>query len=187
VQQRCTVANANGMTKINIFWLTVLLLSGVFLAGCRKYEEYPPEPEIGFNNFILLINPETGISEKGILSITYRDGDGDIGLDQGDTLFPFQPDGDYYYNLRVTLFEQQNGTLIERPFNFNGRIPPLIPKDQKKAIKGIIEYEIDIYDPTSTFDTIQFQVRLIDRALNLSNEIATPLIIRIIPPDTLAL
>jgi hypothetical protein len=175
------VANANGMTKISIFWLMTLLLTAVLLSGCRKFEEYPPEPEIGYNNYILLINPETNISEKGLLSITYRDGDGDIGLEQSDTLFPFQRNGEFYYNLRVRYFEQQNGILVELPYNFSGRIPPLIPKDQKKAIKGIIEYEMDIYDPTSSYDTIQFQVQLIDRALNISNEVSTPLIVRMVP------
>jgi len=157
--------------------LVVVLL----LVGCRKFEEYPPEPEISFNKFTLLINPQTGISEKGILAISYRDGDGDIGLSQADTLFPFQASGDYYYNLLIKMFELRNGIFVEHPANFNARIPPLIPKDQKKGIKGVIEYQIDLYDPTSAFDTIRFDVQLIDRALNISNKVETPPIVRLVP------
>lgn len=165
--------------KLRTFLLPLAAL--LLLAGCRKFEEYPPEPEISFSEFTLLINPQTGISEKGILAIGYRDGDGDIGLSQADTIFPFQPGGDFYYNLLIKMYEVQNGVLTEHPANFNARIPPLIPKDQKKGIKGVIEYEMDIYDPTSVFDTIRFEVKLIDRALNISNTIETPLIVRIVP------
>ena len=169
------------MAKIGIFFITCVLLIAAGFGSCRKFEEYPPVPEISFNDFVYLINEETGISEKGILSISYRDGDGDIGLEQEDTLFPYQIDGEYYYNLIITLSEMQNGEFVELPFNFSARIPPLIPKDQQKSIKGIIENELFIYDPTSDFDTIRFTVKLVDRALNVSNEVITPAFVRIIP------
>ena len=37
------------------------------------------------------------------------------------------------------MHELQNGVFVTMPFNFNVRIKPLLPKDQKKSIKGIIE------------------------------------------------
>lgn len=169
------------MTKIHIFLLVIIVLVIATVVSCRKFEEYPPIPEIAFNDFELLVNNETGISEQGVLYISYRDGDGDIGLEQGDTLFPFEPGGSYYYNLLIRYFELQNGVFVEQPINFNARIPLLLPKDQKKGIKGIIRNEMFIYDPSSDFDTIQFTVQLIDRALNISNEITTPPIVRIVP------
>lgn len=168
------------MTKVGIFFFSLMLLAAS-LGSCRKFEEYPPEPEIAFNDLVFLVNTETGIGEKGILSISYRDGDGDIGLEQGDTIPPYNPGGDFYYNLIITLSELQNGVFVEMPYNFSARIPPLLPKDQKKSIKGIIENEIPIYDPASTFDTIRFNIRLVDRQLNISNEVITPAFVRIIP------
>ncbi len=166
------------MTKIKIFSV-FLTISLVFAAvSCRKFEEYPPEPFIEYGDFAFLINSETGKVEKGLLSIRYRDGDGDIGLAQSDTLPPYDYAGAYYYNFIVAFFENQNGQFVEKQGSFNGRIPPLLPKNQKKSIKGIIEYEIDVLDPNSLFDTIQFRVKLIDRALNISNEVLSPEIVR---------
>ncbi|MDP3461693.1 MAG: hypothetical protein Q8S18_02775 [Bacteroidales bacterium] len=175
-----------------------LVFPGILLCltviSCQKFEEYPDEPYIEFREFGLIVNPQTGISEKGILRIFYRDGDGDIGLEQGDTLFPFQEDGDYYYNLLITYYEQQNGVFTEVPLvswnnitqqydtlTFNARMPLLLPKDQKKSIKGIIDNEMFIYNPLSAYDTIQFRVKITDRALNVSNEVVTPPIVLIKP------
>lgn len=169
------------MTKVRLFLVGMVVLMLVLHSSCRKFEEYPPEPQITFNDFLLYLNPETGITEIGVLSVQYIDGDGDIGLDQADTLEPYQPGGEFHYNFKVRYFEQQYGQLVEVPVNFNARIPPLIPKDQNRSIKGIIEQEMYVYNPASDFDTIQFKVQLIDRALNISNEVSTPLIIRLVP------
>lgn len=169
------------MTKVKIF----LVLLGFFLvlmaSSCRKFEEYPPEPQIEYQNFKLLVNPTTGKVEKGRLSISYRDGDGDIGLDQTDTLPPYNISGDFYYNFVLRFYEKQHGQFVEIPGFFSGRIPPLIPKNQKKSIKGIIEYDLDVVNETSSYDTIQFRVKLIDRALHISNEVISPEFVRKLP------
>lgn len=169
----------NGTAKLNIFLMLAFLLMAVAGSSCRKLEEYPPEPFIWFNNFVLINNATTGISEKGILSIQYRDGDGNIGLEQADTVAPFHPSGEFYYNLIITYFERRNGIFVELPQNYNARIPLLLPKGQKKGIKGVIETSVD-FNLASRFDTIQFKVKLIDRTLNISNEITTPPLKRII-------
>ena len=166
-----------GMTKLGIFSFGLLLLMVLAMGSCQKFEEYPPTPEIAFNDFALMVDT-AGVAKKALLSISYRDGDGDIGLEQGDTLDPYQAGGEFHYNLIVKLFEQQNGQFVAMPFVFNYRIEPLLPKDQKKSIKGIIDNQIDIFDPTSSYDTIRFSVKLIDRALNVSNEVITPAFVR---------
>lgn len=175
-------------TKLSLILLVVVLL---FSQSCRKLEEYPLEPQIGFHDFVLLIDQQTGNINTGILMISYQDGDGDIGLAKKDTLFPYHREGDFHYNLIVKYFEQQFGSFVEVPlvtFNdqtqtfdtntFNTRIPPLLPDGQQKAIKGIIEYELFVNNPFSDFDTIQYKIKLIDRALNISNEVTTPPIVR---------
>jgi hypothetical protein len=163
--------------KLHFFVLLIIAI--LWSPSCRKFVDYPPTPEISFSDFKVVVTQSGGFTGKGRLYISYRDGDGDIGLEQGDTLVPFHVGGDFYYNLIIRFSERRNGQMVERTdLNFSARIPPLIPKNQKRSIKGIIEYELDVYNPTSPYDTIQFHIRLADRALHLSNEVVTPLIIR---------
>ncbi|MBK9291675.1 MAG: hypothetical protein IPM52_08635 [Bacteroidetes bacterium] len=167
------------LPKAKLHFFLFLIAAVLVISSCRKFEEYPPEPQIAFSDFKVLVLPDGGFTGKGRLFISYQDGDGDIGLDQSDTLPPFHPGGEFYYNLKLRFFELRNGNLVERTdLNFSARIPPLIPKNQKRSIKGVIEYDLDVYDPTSSRDTIQYRIQLADRALNLSNEVVTPLIIR---------
>jgi hypothetical protein len=53
----------------------------------------------------------------------------------------------------------------------------LLPKEKKQGIKGVIQNEMFIYNPLAKSDTIQFKVKIIDRALQFSNEITTPPIV----------
>lgn len=172
---------------IFVFFLALVL---VWTASCRKFEEYPPEPYIEFRDFSLMINQQTGITEKGLLRIYYRDGDGDLGLEQGDTLPPFEASGIYYYNLIINYFEIQNGVQTPVPLvswnsstqqydtlSLSARMPLLLPKNQKKSIQGIIDYELFVYNPLSDFDTILLSIQVVDRALHMSNEVFTPQII----------
>ena len=173
--------------KIGLFLIGVI---GTFLVSCRKFEEYPIEPVITFDNFTLLLNSQTGTTERGVLSIGYTDGDGDLGLNTGDTLSPFDRNGSYYYNFIVKYYEMQNGTFVEVPLlswnpdsqkydtiTFNGRFPNLTPENGNKAIKGVIQDTLYINNPLSDFDTIKFKVSIYDRALHKSNEVETPEIV----------
>jgi len=175
-------------TKILIL---ILVLSSAILS-CRKFEEFPNEPAITYNNFTVLFNPQTGITERGVIRFSYTDGDGDLGLDKGDTLPPFDKDSEYYYNLIIKYFEKQNGIFVEVPLlswnvdsmyfdtlTFNSRFPVLTPESGNQAIKGIFNDTLFIYNPLSTFDTIKFKAYIIDRAFNKSNEIETGEIIRV--------
>ena len=166
-----------------------LILIGVIanlLFSCRRFEDYPIEPVITFDNFTLLLNPQTGTTERGVLSIGYTDGDGDLGLNPGDTLSPFNRNGNYYYNFIVKYYERQNGTFVEVPLlswnpdtqkydtiTFNSRFPNLTPEHGNKAIKGVIQDTLYVNNPLSDFDTIKFKVSIYDRALHKSNEVET--------------
>jgi len=176
-------------TKIT---LILFVLCFLLLSSCRKFVDYPIEPQIEFDNFSLLLNQQTGITEKGVLYISYTDGDGDIGLDPGDTLPPFNYGDEYYYNMIIDYYEKQNGEwkLIPLVFTnnetgetdtitFNARIPNLTPSNGNQSITGIIQDTMYIYNPLSEYDTIKFSVYIIDRALHKSNKVETPEIIRI--------
>ncbi len=158
--------------------------------GCRKFETFPVEPEITYQDFVLLLNAQTGITERGVIKFNYTDGDGDLGLASSDTLPPFQKSGNYYYNMIIRYFEKQYGEFVEVPivvFNnetqtydtltFNSRFPVLTPNGGNMNIKGLFQDTLYVYNPLSDFDTIMFKVSIYDRALHKSNEIETPPII----------
>jgi len=147
-------------------------------SSCLKREEYPIEPQIEYKNFIKYLN-ESGIEDKGTLIFTFTDGDGDIGLSEGDTFAPYNKEGDYYYNLYIFYKELRNGVItpIDIPIPFHTRLPVITPSGNNKAIKGEMEVKLDIFNPLSTFDTICFDFYLVDRALHKSNTVTTPLIV----------
>lgn len=159
---------------------SLIFLLGVvtFFSGCMKKESYPDIPQIEFLSYTNVF--DTGsFAVKGILNISFRDGNGDIGLDDADTFFPFQPKGPYYYNFIVLYYEKQNGVFqqvtIENP-TLNSRIPVLAPHDPGKAVKGTITNTLPV-NPHPVHDTIQIKAYIYDRALNKSNMISTPEII----------
>lgn len=171
-----------------ILFVSVILL----FSTCSKFEDYPIEPQIEYNNFLLEFNQETGITERGVLMISYKDGDGDLGLRAGDTFPPFNYGSEYYYNMVIDYYEKQNGKweLVPLVFpdpetgendtlTFSVRIPNLTPSSGNQAIKGIIQDTVYLYNPLSDYDTIKFSVYIIDRALHKSNTVETPEIVRV--------
>jgi len=139
------------------------------LFSCSKPKLYPVEPQISYQGFTLLLNQDS-ITEKGVLKFSFTDGDGDIGLTQADTLPP------YDFNLYITYFEKQNGVYkkVDLASTLNGRIPILTPEGDVKSIKGDIQDTLFINNPLSTFDTIKYEIYIVDRALHKSNVIQTP-------------
>ena len=152
------------------YFLLVLLTVGI-IASCQKEETYPIIPEIEFDEFVKLWNPQTMVYERGVFVITFKDGDGDIGLEGSDTAAP------YDFNLFINYYEIQNGdsvrVIISDSNEFNARIPVLTPRGSKKSISGTIEDTLFMYNYQSTFDTIMFDAYIMDRALHKSNMVNT--------------
>jgi len=175
-------------SKIQLFLLILLVAAWV---SCKKVEKFPDIPRIEYQSFTSLYNPDLEIFDRGVLHFSFEDGDGNIGLNTYDTMPPFNPSSKYHYNLIITYFEMQNGELKEVPivwFNpqteqydtltLSARIPNLTPEGINKAISGEIHDTLFIYNFNSLYDTIMFEAYIVDRALNESNKISTPLIIR---------
>jgi len=165
------------MKKQHLFHLA--FFAGVLLlfAGCMKKQSYPDTPQISLLGFETFYDT-AWVLRTGILAISYQDGNGDIGLNTGDTFSPYQRGGPYYYNFVIDYFEKQNGvfTKVDLAIPFSRRIPVLTPDDPGRAIKGFIYDTIGLYPPP-LHDTIKFEVYIYDRALNKSNVITTPEII----------
>ena len=136
-------------------------------SGCRKLQQFSDEPALTFVNFV-----QAGADSARII-VSFTDGDGDIGLRASDTLPPHD------FNLFLEYFELQNGEWIKpelaTPFYY--RIPPLSESDNGKALQGEIEVNLSPFYYAPGADSIRYEVRLRDFALNESNIITTDLIL----------
>ena len=166
--------------------MKVLVLFAVLFASCQKPVEYPIEPHIAYEGFTYIFNADSTFTGEGILSFSYTDGDGDLGLDDRDTVAPFGPNDTYYYNMIVDYMKCVNGEFVKMPLlswnqqtqsydtvSFNARFHRLRDNDDPKAISGTMEYTMPVQNPLSPDDTIKFEVRIIDRALHESNVLQT--------------
>lgn len=167
----------------------IVLIFGILLlalASCQKEVEYPIEPKITYQGFTYLINADSTFSGQGVLSFSYTDGDGDLGLDACDSLPPFNSDSPYYYNLIIDYQKLENGAFRSVPLlswnaetqsydtvSFNARFKRLIAGDESKPISGDMDYTLFVQNPFSPNDTVRFAVKIIDRALHESNVIET--------------
>lgn len=153
----------------------------LFVVSCFKQEEYPLEPIIRFIDFQI-------VEETGRIIIEFTDGDGDIGLREDEIFSPYNPESYFYHNMYITYWEKDDsegwkigttdsGDTIVFPY----RIKPFTNSEKDKPIKGTIEVMLEplYYNPFSNQnDTIRYSIVLIDRSLNISNELITPEIIR---------
>ena len=161
-------------TKISLF-LLILLFTG--LTGCVKDVEYPLKPEIEFGGFSTM-RDVSGKDSVGLITISYTDGDGNIGLDSNDKVEP------YKYNYYLKFMQFKNKQLVDvlpqgSTENFNARIPILTPNGRNKNIKGDITRTIQLYFARQALqsDTIAFEIYIKDRTLLESNVIQTPLFV----------
>jgi hypothetical protein len=158
--------------------LSVPLLMGLMFLlaiGCKKHDVYPIEPSIAYQSFTKIADG-TGIDNKAYLTISFTDGDGDIGLEAEDTLPPYNINGDYYYNFLIDYYELQGDSFVkvDLPSSFNARIPYVNDDLAERGIRGEINIELFFNNQFSTSDSIRFTAQIIDRALHKSNIITTP-------------
>lgn len=141
----------------------------VLLSACLKTEEFPKEPHIAFKSY-------EQYADSARLTISFTDGDGDIGLNQGDTLAPYNPGSFWYHNFFVDYYKKLDGEWQLQVFSLPlyYRVPVITPTGQNKSLQGDISVKIASQVlPQIPGDTIKFSVRIADRALNLSNTVYT--------------
>jgi len=155
--------------------LRVAIISMIFLSACTKHETYSVIPEITYKSFDK-IPTSTGIDNKAYLTISFTDGDGDIGLNPEDTFSPYNPGSPYYYNYIIDYYEQKNDTFvkIDLPITNNSRIPYVKADLAERGIKGEITIELFFNNIMSNADSIRYELYIIDRSLHKSNVITTP-------------
>ena len=171
--------------------IIIVFLIMLFFTACLKPVSYPDEPIIEYVGFEKL-------SDSGKITFSFTDGDGDIGLDQNMVNGEFAPGSFYHYNLYINYFEMMNGQWVRGTADPNGnnfldslqlddtifypyRLENITPTGQNKALNGTIEITLEprYFNPFSNHnDSIMYKILLIDRSLNHSNLLSTPLIVR---------
>jgi hypothetical protein len=143
-------------------------------------------PSLTFVAFDQIRNT-AGKDSSGLLRLQFTDGDGDLGLSPADTFPPFNFGSIYYYNFFINYFEKQNGQWVKivipplepggDTLTNNSRIPNLTPVGQNKVLQGDLNFEIFTNNPFSSFDTIKYEISIVDRAFNRSNMVSTEAIV----------
>lgn len=158
--------------NVKHFVILSLLLMALSFSACRKQEKFPVIPVIEFVS--LEAAEDAGDGTDVCLCFKFQDGDGDIGLDETDTQAPFDTSSTYYYNCFIKYFEKQNGVFVEveTPATLNMRIPRLSDQDEE-SISGELYLNLFANNPFSPYDTIRYELFIVDRALHHSNTITT--------------
>lgn len=167
----------NLATFLRFVLFTALMAVVILFSSCLKKESFPDTPQIAFEGITVVF--DTGkIAKQAYLVISFQDGDGNIGLYPGDTNYPYNKDGDYYYNYVINYYERQMGKFVPVPLDppYSARIPYLTPGESGRAIKGIIVDTLTL-NPMPVYDTVKFLFFIYDRRLNKSNVDSTPPII----------
>jgi len=170
--------------KFSIIVPLVLILAIVLTMSCSKEVIYPVIPSIKFKSYEKL-KSVTGKDSALKLTISYTDGDGDLGLRQEDIYPPFNTGSIYYYNMYIYYYELIKGkwsevTLTGFPndtdtIRIKYRFPNLTPNAENKAIKGDIENTFDLPVRNSS-TTIKLKFYIYDRMLHKSNTDSTGII-----------
>ena len=143
--------------------ILAICTSAVILNSCEEIRSYPDTPEISFKEFRY---------KDTVLVFSFADGDGDVGLNSADTLSPYNKGNQYYFNLFLTIFHQNNGKfapleLKDSTFYRIPRVPDPKPEDQDQVRRGDIELKMSFL-PTWP-DTFALRFYMVDRSLHHSD------------------
>ncbi len=140
------------------------------MAACQTIPEYPAIPSISYGSAYFQEFPQT---DYIFLSVNFKDGDGDLGLDEGDTSGIAPPDR---FNVFPVLF-RKNGDIYEEVnyVSYAGTFPRLRESTVTGPIEGTLQYKLgslNFFNEDSSIVKIRVYIR--DRAGNTSNVIETP-------------
>ncbi len=156
-------------SKIQFLFLAIPCL--VF--SCIDRPEFPSEPYIELKDFYILTDQQTG-KDQAVIVLSFTDGEGDIGLSENDTVYPFQREGDYYNNFIMNILKKEGTDTLRLEYNL--RIPPINPDEYEQPLSGeiYVEIQVDILRAVLPDNKFQFEVFIYDKALNRSNMLTSP-------------
>ncbi len=166
-----------------------LFLGLFFLTGCFAEPNYPNTPQI---EFVSLKNVESKVranTDSVVITLFFKDGDGDLGLNSTDTFPPFSDrNSDESVNrFRNNFFAEvqrlnENGefepvTFAAQNFNLDSRFPILNTLEKETALEGDLRYSLILFvtsfSPIKKGDVLRYKISIADRKLNESNFILT--------------
>ena len=171
----------SGNRIINATKVAGMLLITVFSACNSEQIDLSVIPKIEFVSLEQL--PDVNQKDSVLKLVLYfEDGDGDIGLTDADTAAPFNFGSPYFHNLPITYLVKNGNDYTElvdpinnEPYgNQHQRVPLLTPSGKSKGITGNLTVYLTANPALTQPDELKFEVKLIDRALNISNTITTP-------------
>jgi uncharacterized membrane protein len=128
----------------------------LLLAGCINPPSYSTVPEIKF----LSLSASQVVSgvDTLLVSFEYKDGDGDIGVKEGDT------------TINAWLVDNRTG------FPYTYQLPFVNKKGNSNSISGTIfitvsPFTLNCRPDHKTTDTLSYQIYIQDRAGNFSNKV----------------
>lgn len=151
-----------------------LLIIVVLLTSCLKQEDFPNRPDIEYVGFFPNLNATSKADSVGFVRFNFTDGDGDLGLDDSDNQGQFAMGEPYEFNLFVRYFERQNGNFVQviPPGEINVRFKRLKSETGNGSIQGSMDVRTYL-SSASPFDTVRFEMYIVDRALNHSDTLVT--------------
>jgi hypothetical protein len=160
----------------------VLLFLGVLVSACKKPQKYSEIPAITFESMVVKDSIDQELDNRflaGVLTFSFVDGDGDLGLNQEDTNPPYDQAGNYYYNLIIEAYKKENGDFhkinLSAPLSY--RFKDVSAHGQNKTLKGriitgfnIINLDSQVNDSIFALgDTLKYRFYIYDKALHQSN------------------
>lgn len=157
----------------------------ILLVGCDRNEPAVSEvPAIAFKEYRFEREDLGGIpTDFFYVTFEYIDGDGDIGMEDGQDHIPGHPE--VKHNLFVDYYEEgEDGFNKDVECAIGGSIgtkkyvlESITPTGNNKSIKGEMTVKLETCEtPLDTIKNIRYNIYLVDRKLNYSNEIETPII-----------
>ncbi len=177
----------------------ILLIAFVsfLVSSCVGEPQFSYVPEIGFNNIRIITTEKPGDlgttkKDSVIITIDFKDGDGDLGFTDADYQALIKKTGDSVQTIDINIFVSKNGKFIKSnpKEKIGGNLKGGNEKDKdarfkKGSLSGPIEGTIDFSTKfeyklfqgipylTGKSDTVKFTVQIMDRALNKSNIVET--------------
>lgn len=155
------------ISKNIVFWLSSVFL----LTSCIEIDTPKTIPVIEYSYSNSGYCEDEFGNLKKCLALTFHleDGDGDIGLKEGDTLPPFVDE--YRHNFYYNLYVLENGEfrmydeIIANYFD----LPYIEPQGQNKTLIADITIYLDFFAQTFEYDTVKLDFFIYDRQLHQSN------------------
>jgi hypothetical protein len=151
----------------------ILFGISILFCGCLERENFPVGPR--------LLTGRLDVAGTGATMVLgFTDGDGNFGLEEGDTTGSFEP-CIRRWNLYAEYYEKQNGEWVWIPIDpcdgpepdsdvaFYYVVPWAKPTGQDQTQEGEIRIDMPLWNLPGEYDTVMFKVKIVDRDMNESN------------------